>query len=100
MSVTSLNKMVYKVYIDNYGIYSNNIKEGISYDYIETDGTLTNLGNCVCSEAGSSMCWHDGPSWWEKITFENTSQDRYNIYNGGSGSGERLPLALHASTSS
>ncbi len=96
----SLIKFAYQVHVDTYGLYSYNVKEGQIYDYIEQDGTLTNLGKCVHCTSDSRICWHDGPSWWEKITFENTSKPRYNINNGGSGTGgNRLPLSLRTSTS-
>lgn len=93
MDVRSLNNMAYNKLVDNIGLYSFQIKIGNPYYFIEEDGTFTYLEECVICECGSSICWHDGPSWWENIKFKNTSDKRYEINRGGSsGGGGRLPI--------
>ena len=94
MSVTSLNIIAYSAHVDEYGLNCWSIIVGNNYCYMETDGSLTDLGKCIYNECDSKICWHDGPSWWEKIKFENASEERYHICRGGSGtgSGSRLPI--------
>ena len=94
MEVKSLNKLAYKAYVNANGLRGWQIKEGKKYNYMEMDGTLTDLGECVSHNSESRFCHYDGPSWSESIKFENTDEGRYHIYRGGSGSGdcERLPI--------
>ena len=94
MSVSSLNNVAYKRYIEMCGTYFSDIKEGEKYYYMEKDGTLTDLGVCLYSKGDSNMCWHDGPSWWEELRFENTSEKKYRHYCGGGGTANynRLPF--------
>ena len=93
MSICSLKSIAYKKLVSSIGLHSYQIKIGNTYYFIEEDGTFTYLEECVFHECGSSRCWHDGPSWWEKIRFKNTSKNRYEIYRGGSsGCGGRLPI--------
>ena len=93
MDVGSLNSIAYKKLVSSIGLHSCQIKIGNTYYFIEEDGTFTYLEECVIRECGSSRCWHDGPSWWEKIQFKNTSEKRYKIFRGGSsGCGGPLPI--------
>jgi len=94
MSTSQLNKIAYQVYVDKYGLYFDNVKKGNKYCFMETDGTLTDLGACLVKECDSKICWHDGPSWWEELQFENTSELQYSFLRGGSGTSNsnRLPI--------
>jgi hypothetical protein len=93
MSVSTLNNIAYIAHVNLCGLYGWEIIKGKKYYYMETDGTLTDLGECVHKESDSKICWHDGPSWSEKINFENTKETRYTISHGGSsGCGGRLPI--------
>jgi len=91
--ITDLKKLAYDSHVAKNGMYQHAVKEGNVYYYMEPDGTLTLLGKCLCSQGDSNICWHDGPSWSESLTFENTSDKRYTIYRGGYGcGGSRLPI--------
>ena len=94
MSVTSLNNIAYSAHVDEYGLNCWSIIVGKNYCYMETDGSLTDLGKCIYNECDSKICWHDGTSWWEELQFENTSELQYRFLRGGSGTSNsnRLPI--------
>ena len=94
MEVKSLKNIAYKAYVNKNGLYGWQIKEGKKYYYLETDGMLTDLGECQYSHLDSGHGYQCDGSWWsEEIKFENSGYGRYNIKRGGSGiSCERLPI--------
>ena len=93
MEVESLKKLAYEAYVNANGLCGWQIKEGKKYNYMEMDGTLTDLEECVYRNSEYRLCHYDGPSWSESIKFANTDEDRYHIYRNSSNSyGKILPI--------
>jgi hypothetical protein len=95
MEVKNLKTLAYKAYVNGYGLHHWEIRKENKYYYMETDGTLTDLGECQYHHSDSGHGYQCDGSWWEQeIKFENTNDKRYHIRRGGSGCGgcDRLPI--------